>query len=299
MRKKHLAQTAFALLLAAGASSGFAQMAPGGPITPEERPRERAAVLGDRSGAVNPGYGVNWKIEAPLVAAGTAWTLYGFSQVYNKPNSDINDIRALNRDDINGFDRWAAGKSSKDADRISNYPFYGAIPAPLLLIGLDRNVRKDAGRVAFLYLEAMAITGTLYTGATFLVDRYRPETYDLSIPEGDRTGGNYKNSFFAGHVANVATITFFTAKVFNDYHPRSPWRWAFWGGATAATATTVYLRHEAGKHWPTDLALGTAVGVASGILVPHLHKHVRADGRGFSMAPLVGPANGVTLSYRF
>jgi membrane-associated phospholipid phosphatase len=247
----------------------------------------------------NPEYKYNWKVDGPITLAGTAWTLYGFTQVYSKEKSTIAEIQALNKDDINGFDRWAAGMSSKDADTKSNYLFYGLIPAPFLLAGIDKRMRSDFWKINGLYIEAMAITGTLYTGATFFVDRYRPETYDNTLTLDERTNGNYKNAFFAGHVANVATISFFTAKIFNDYHRNNPWRWAVWGGAAVATGITAYYRHEAGKHFPSDILLGTAVGVASGILVPQLHKNRRTDGRGLGISPMLGPYNGMSLSYRF
>ncbi len=247
----------------------------------------------------NPEYQYNLKLEGPLTLAGTAWTLYGFSQVYSKENSTLAEIQALDKNNINAFDRWAAGKSSESADAESNYLFYGLIPAPFLLAGLDKRMRKDFWKISALYVEAMAITGTLYTGATFFVDRYRPETYDNSLTADQRTGGNYKNAFFAGHVANVGTIAFFTAKIYNDYHKENPWRWAVWGGAAVATGITAYYRYEAGKHFPSDILLGTAVGVASGILVPQLHKKRRADGRGLGIVPMVGPYNGLSINYRF
>ncbi len=246
-----------------------------------------------------PDYHIRWAADAPIVAAGTAWTLWAFGKVYDKDSSTIAQIQALRTEDINGFDRWAAGKHSTTAAQASDFFFYGAIPAPLLLLGLDKTIRKDFLKVGLLYWETMAITGTLYTGATYFVDRYRPETYDFSKPAAERVSGNYKNAFFAGHVANVGAATFFAAKVFQDYHPTSPWRWAFWGGAAAATATTAVLRHEAGKHWPSDLLLGTIVGAGAGILVPQLHKKIRPDGTGLRLAPYYGPGTGISLAYGF
>lgn len=246
-----------------------------------------------------PDYKLRWKVDAPIIAAGTAWTLYGFGRVYDKDKSTLAQIQALRTEDVNGFDRWAAGKHSAEAAKTSDFLFYGSIPLPLILMGADKTIRKDFWKVGALYLETMAITGTLYTGATYLVDRYRPETYDFSTPAADRLSGNYKNAFFAGHVANVGAITFFTAKIFHDYHPTSPWRWAFWGGAGLATGTTALLRHEAGKHWPTDLLLGTLVGAGAGILVPQLHKKMHADGTGLRIAPYMGPGTGISLAYRF
>ncbi len=59
----------------------------------------------------------------------------------------------------------------------------------------------------------MSITGLFYTGSTYLTDRYRPLAYNIES-RGEAMRGGAKNSFIAGHVALVATSTFFTAKVF-------------------------------------------------------------------------------------
>jgi membrane-associated phospholipid phosphatase len=224
------------------------------------------------------------RVDIPLTAATVGWTLYAFSQVYSKPNSTAAQIEQLNKNNLAWFDRWAAGMSSKDADSKSNLLFYGGLSFPFFLLA-DRKVRADAPKVGLLYLETMAITGFLYTSATYWDDRYRPETYDQSIPVADRQGGNYKNAFFAGHVAQVASFSFFTAKIYDTYHPHSPWKWAFYGGAALTTGTTIYLRHRAGKHFPSDILLGTAVGTLSGILVPQLHKRKNAAGQGWQLSP--------------
>ncbi|RYD51408.1 MAG: phosphatase PAP2 family protein [Sphingobacteriales bacterium] len=295
--------TALALLTgtATQAQDALALAAPTAQVVPEDSGNERFLMPRPQQDvlAARPDYHLSWKVDAPITAAGTAWTLWAFTHVYDKDTSTLAEIQALKKEDVNSFDRWAAGKDSEAADANSNYLFYGLIPAPLVLAGLDPAIRKDFWKVGALYLETMAITGTLYTGATFFVDRYRPETYNFDKPASERVDGNYKNAFFAGHVANVGAISFFTAKIFHDYHPNSPWRWAFWGGAALATGATAYMRHEAGKHWPTDLALGTAVGVAAGILVPQLHKKLRADGTGLRISPYIGQGTGMSIAYRF
>jgi membrane-associated phospholipid phosphatase len=165
----------------------------------------------------------------------------------------------------------------------------------------DKHIRKDAGKIGFLYLEAMSITGLLYTGSTYLTDRFRPETYADQIPPEDRTRGGNKNSFFAGHVALVGTSTFFVAKVFSDYHPGSPLNYIFYGAAIASTGATAYLRHRAGKHFPSDIVIGLAVGTLSGILVPHLHKNKIEEPR-LSFKPYLdmnmGLSQGIKVAYR-
>lgn len=307
MDLKSLVKTACSLLFCTGAYTLHAQTPSTFAALPQTAPAEisipekETFFMPRQQDVFNPGpnYQLNWKVDAPIIAAGTAWTLWAFGQVYDKDSSTLAQIQALKKEDINGFDRWAAGKNSEAADANSNYLFYGLIPAPLILAGLDPAMRKDFWKISALYLETMAITGTLYTGATFLVDRYRPETYDFNLPPAGRVSGNYKNAFFAGHVANVGAISFFTAKIFHDYHPDSKWKWAFWGGAGLATAATAVMRHEAGKHWPSDILLGTLVGAGVGILTPELHKKMKADGTGLRIAPYNGPGTGISLAYRF
>ena len=242
-------------------------------------------------------YKLNWKYDAPVTAVGAAWSLYAFTQIYNKPSTPVAEIEALDKNDINAFDRWAAGNSNDAADDNSDFIFYGAMPYPLVLLA-DKEIRKDAPKIGFLYLEAMAFTGLFYTGSTYFTNRFRPEAYNTDIPAADRTNGGMRNSFLAGHVALVATSTFFTAKVYNDYHPGSTWSYVLWGTAAAATGTTIYLRHIAGKHFPTDIIVGTALGVGSGILVPHLHKNKVKGNQALNISPFMGENTyGLTLRY--
>jgi hypothetical protein len=241
---------------------------------------------------------LNLPVDAAITLPATAWTLYAFSAVYSKPDIDSAVLAGLKKENIPSFDRWAVKHSDK-ADEVSNYAFYGCIPYPLIFLA-DRDMRRDWKRVYGLYWEAMAITGLLYTGTNFFVDRYRPETYDVTKPFGERQSGNEKNAFFAGHVAMVATSTFYAASIYDEYHHDRKLKWLFYGIATAATGTTIYLRHEAGKHFPSDLLVGTLVGVGSGMLVPRLHRN-KAYNRGTSwhISPTMGQGYGLAATWRF
>src|SRR5690242_9934349 len=55
--------------------------------------------------------GIDW----PLVLSGTAFSLYGFSVIYNKDKVPEATILNLRKSDINGFDRWAADVYSSSA----------------------------------------------------------------------------------------------------------------------------------------------------------------------------------------
>jgi membrane-associated phospholipid phosphatase len=236
-------------------------------------------------------------VDIPIVAVAGGWSYYALSKIYKKDSTAVEDILLLRKEDINGFDRWAADVYYPDAELESDKIFYGSMPLPLLLL-FDKEIRKDALKIAVLYTEALSITGTLYTSSTYF-NRYRPAAYSDALTVEQRRSGNQRNSFFAGHVALVATSTFFTAKVYSDYHPKSKFRWVLYGVAIGATGATGYLRHRAGKHFPSDIILGTAVGALSGILVPQLHKTRNAENRRVYIYPFTGESHGLAAIYKF
>ncbi len=217
-------------------------------------------------------------VDIPITAVGTGWSLYAFTEIYNKDESSEEKILSLNVNDIPWFDRHGASVYHPEADKVGNAIFYGSMPLPILLM-LDKDIRKDAMKIAFLYLESMSITGLLYTGSVYLADRYRPYAYNPEVPIDKRTRGGAKNSFYAGHVALVGTSTFFIAKVLNDYHPDWKAKWLPFTAAALATGTTGYMRHRGGQHFLSDILLGTTLGTLTGILVPEFHKNKFADGR--------------------
>jgi hypothetical protein len=238
-------------------------------------------------------------VDIPVTLIGAGWSMYAFSKIYSKDPSTEQEINNLNKNNINGFDRWGAEVYSTKAADASDLFFYGSMPLPIVLM-LDKDIRKDALKISFLYLEAMSVTGFLYTGSTYLTNRYRPLAYNTTdgVSLDEKRRGGAKNSFFAGHVALVATSTFFTAKVFSDYNPHSKLKYLFYGVAIVSTAGTGYLRHRGGKHFPSDIVIGTAVGTLSGLLVPHFHKNSRKNNN-LSFYPFAGESNGISMIYKF
>jgi membrane-associated phospholipid phosphatase len=147
-----------------------------------------------------------------------------------------------------------------------------------------------------MYLEAMSVTGLLYTGSVYFVDKYRPYTYNPDVPMDKKTRGGGKNSFFAGHVALVGTSTFFVAKTFADYHPESKIKWIFYTLAGISTGATAILRAKAGEHFLSDIIIGTGIGTITGIMVPQLHKIKSPDSR-LSIFPSMD-GKGLSLVYK-
>lgn len=244
-------------------------------------------------------YNYKNKIDIPITAVGAVVSLINLDKVNNKDRSSAETILALDPADINGFDRGAAGNFNENAQTASDFFFYTSIPFPLIFTAIDDRMRKDYGRLTLLYTEAMAFTGIFYTSAQLLNDRYRPQTYNTDLTLDKRQRGSNRNSFYSGHVAMVATSTFFLAKVYSDYYPDSPLRWAFWTGAGLSTIFTGHLRMLAGSHFPTDVILGGVMGFAAGFLTPHFHKNKLFKNERLSFHPFSGQYHGLRLAYEF
>jgi membrane-associated phospholipid phosphatase len=237
-------------------------------------------------------------VDVPIVAIGTGWSLYAFTKIYTKDSSTTEEILSLNKNDIPAFDRWATKYWNPKSYNSGNALFYAAMPLPLVVSLVDNKLRKDYFKLSFMYLESMSITGLLYTGSVYFVDRHRPYAYNPNVDMSQKVRGGAKNSFYSGHVALVASSTFFTATILSDYHPNSKFKWLYYTLAGATTATMAYTRLKAGQHFPSDLLLGIAQGTLTGILVPKLHKSKFVNDH-VSIAPLIGDQRGVAVAYRF
>ncbi|HYC40125.1 MAG TPA: phosphatase PAP2 family protein [Chitinophagaceae bacterium] len=246
---------------------------------------------------IQPVYKLKPKTDLPIMAVGSAWSLYAFTKIYSKDTSTRAQILALDKDNIPGFDRWATKYYSEQTYHSGDELFYGAMPLPLVVGLIDGKIRKDYFKMAYLYWQTMSITGLLYTGSTYFTNRYRPYAYNPEVPMSARQRGGAKNSFFAGHVALVASSTFFTASVLDHYHPDSKLRWVYYAVAGAATATVAYKRLRAGQHFPSDILLGIAQGTLTGLLVPRVHR-VKPDPR-LSIFAVPGEKSTLTVVYRF
>ena len=252
-----------------------------------------------KNGVFEPVYKLKPTRDVPVFLAAAGWSAYAFTKIYSKDRSSESTILSLDKSDINGFDRWAVRPHSEKVGKNSNYLFHGSMPLPFLFLAFT-DTRKDFFKLGFLYLEAMSITGLLYTGSVYFTDRFRPYAYSEETPMAWRTRGGAKNSFYAGHVALVATSTFFMAKVYADYNPDSKIKWLVYGLAGAATSSMAYLRHRGGFHFPSDIILGVTQGTLTGILVPHFHKNKLIKDPTISLMPFSnGEANGLTLVYNF
>lgn len=186
------------------------------------------------------------------------------------------ELASLNRLQINRFDRPTSFNWNPRAKKTSDMLALGAIVLPAALLAF-KPVREDFPEVLTMGVQAISFTYGLTGFAKASVRRNRPFTYIDATNDSQlyraQLGQDARFSFFSGHTSLSAASTFFLAKVYSDYYPRSSAKPFVWTGAILVPAFVGFLRVRSGKHFPTDVITGYVVGAAVGILTPHLHKN--------------------------
>jgi membrane-associated phospholipid phosphatase len=223
-------------------------------------------------------YEIDWRKESQFLFTGAAFS--GLSFYYKRKTKVFTpeEIATLSSRNINSFDRFTTDKYSLSAGKASDLLWSSSHIMPLLFL-TNKTTRKDFKTIASLYGEVFLINSSLTYLSKNFFQRARPFVYNDAVDISKKLKPNAKTSFFSGHTSFTAANTFFVAKVFADYFPDSKWKPAVWGLAAAIPAATGYFRVAAGKHFPTDVITGYAVGAAIGILVPHWHKRKKVDQR--------------------
>ncbi len=216
-------------------------------------------------------YQFSWGRDAVVLGfgLGTNTTSY-FLQQGLEPLTP-GQINMLDASEVSAFDRDALDNYDQTAHQLSNGFLFTSLALPGILL-LDRSTRKDAPRIGALLAESIAVTNGITGMTKRLVKRNRPYMYNPDVPLSEKQTVNGRFSFFSGHASFSATVSFFTARVWCDYHPDSRLKPVVWGLAATLPAATGYLRYKAGKHFLSDVGTGYAIGALVGYFVPTLHK---------------------------
>jgi membrane-associated phospholipid phosphatase len=207
--------------------------------------------------------------DLALLGTGIGLTVLGIYMVNNTDEVTLEDIAALDPNDIPGFDRGAIYNNSKTAKRMSDIILYAGSVLPFMTY--ITRAKYQGAAIGIMALETFLISNGLTSVTKAAVKRYRPLNYNPEFSDEDKLKHNTRFSFFSGHASNTAAVSFFSAKVLTDMHPNMKNKWMIWTIAAAIPASISYLRFEAGKHFPSDVIVGYGVGAAVGFLVPTLH----------------------------
>jgi membrane-associated phospholipid phosphatase len=223
-------------------------------------------------------YHVNYWVTGGMILGGLTLEKIGVAWISNKSQITIGELQNLDRKDISPIDRWALNfdpSQMNKFEKLSNQLQTVIVFLPFFTL-IDPAIRKDWLDILLMYAQTQAITNNFYLyspfGATFQ-NRLRPVVYYAAVDTGKRTEPNNRNSLYSGHVAACAEASFFTAKIFCDYHPELGMnKYLVYGAAAIPPLLMSYFRLGALAHFPTDLMVGFGVGALCGILVPEFHR---------------------------
>jgi membrane-associated phospholipid phosphatase len=188
---------------------------------------------------------------------------------------------------VNAIDRRAIGNSSQAAATISNVTSIVAIAAPigfeLATLGPSSAFLEDA----IVFGQTVLLSNALANVAKLVVQRPRPETYAATDPALLRSTDSYL-SFYSGHATNTFAALTAASMILHLRYGTTFWPFL----VTVLIGSSVAVeRVLAGKHFPTDVTLGAAVGIAEGLLIPYWHmKRPESPAYRFSLVPITAGA---------
>jgi membrane-associated phospholipid phosphatase len=242
---------------------------------------------------------VNYWVSVPIILIGGASGIYHLYHPVS--NIDSADLATINPNNVPFFDRVSLHQNIALVPQWDVYAQIGQITGaamPFLLL-IDGDIRQDWLPVLTIGLEVNMIALGIYSisplGPSFQT-RYRPLVYypkaEAEAAGIDQADGNNKESFYSGHVASVAASAFFMAKVYCDYHPDAN-PYLVYSLAAVPTLAMSYIRIMTLDHFPSDIAVGIAVGTLCGVLIPELHK---VGNRNLSIGAYSSPTMGTGLT---
>jgi len=172
--------------------------------------------------------------------------------------------------EVNGFDRSSAGNYDQKWRLVSDLTLFGALGGGIAVV-LGDGWFVGGLQDLVVVVESVIWANGLAALGNLAVRRPRPLLYGDKAPLDAREDPAAALSFISGHSALVAALT---TSVFSTTYRRDPDRalpWVILGVGTAATAMAGVGRVLAGRHFPSDVLIGTALGASTGFLLPAIH----------------------------
>jgi len=203
------------------------------------------------------------------VSVGTAGILYVVPGAVGLPNG-APSCAPCDPASLPGVDRWALRPVSATVGAVSNLALVGVAGSAAFLSVYGLPGAQARGNAAVL-ANSMAWTAATTEWLKVIVRRKRPVLYtsDTSGATAAATDRGNQESLPSGHasVAFAAATTYWMLARREHLPHGTRNTILLYAGAVGVAA----LRVAAGKHFPTDVVAGAALGSAVGWLVPTIH----------------------------
>ena len=217
-------------------------------------------------------YQLNKTTDIWLTAGGAVLLGAGLAVMNSVQPLSVEEINSLDKNDINKFDRqFMNGYREGFA---GDLVLYTSFLMPLSFMAVAP-IREDWQTIGVMGLQVIMIQSGINLMVKGLTSRTRPYAYDPIAPLEKKLDRSTRLSFYSGHTATTAAISFFTARVFSDYLDDGSTKTFIWSGAIAYSALAAYLRVASGHHYFTDVLVGYIVGATIGYVIPEIHKSMK------------------------
>ncbi len=215
-------------------------------------------------------------IDIPLLHMAGVLSMQGYMSYLSLPDEEVAQKSPWT------WDRSWTGQYSRTAAEWSDHLLYGGLAFPLLWWGewaTGRIERQEFLADAVILAEVLVLNSALNNLVRGVELWARPLYFSHEAPEKERLSDQARSSFYSGHASSsfalATAVVIFNSSRERPLVPTLPLAVGVYGTATAISA----LRVAAGKHYPTDVVAGAAVGSLVGWAIPKLHE-VPAEGEG-------------------
>lgn len=236
-----------------------------------------------------------WNVSYPVDGT-VAATLLGASYLLSR--YPVDTTRRWQHEPF-PFDDGLRGRYSESAAAWSDALGTMALATPAFAVaggGLDESVAHRG----IIYAQALSATMLLTNTSKYLVQRPRPHAYSLDpdiVAMTKSRGSDSHLSFYSGHSSIAFTGAIAGSYMFAVQSTDETGRAWLWGAELAFASMTANLRIRAGKHYYSDVIMGSLVGAAVGLTVPRIHLDSSQDftPTGTEYAAMAGGLVGGTL----
>lgn len=224
-------------------------------------------------------YQLNARKEAWLTGATLPFT--GATILLNSKMKPLtrDAVSQLDVNKINGLDRFATNNWNLKIAHRSDWTLnttmgLGAVSNFLLpvIFKRDEGYGKHMSTLGIIWMETNLVNYTLTELSKTIFKRNRPYLYGAKASDEFQLEKDARKSFFSGHTSFTAMNSFYMASIITGYQKGNAWNPVIWSVASLPPLLAAVQRVRAGKHFPTDVAVGYLVGAACGIFIPKLHE---------------------------
>ena len=221
-------------------------------------------------------YEVSVRLDVPLSLGIVLTSVLGVYQYYGMSKISSSDLKP--KSELLPWDRPFAGLYSGWATTVSHYSGALAV-APLALAGVSWYKGDadghDFGAFSLMFVEAFALQNALNQLGRSTQLWPRPYIYaerGEGRKKAESARGEAYGSFYSGHASAAFTVAVFTGEWFSEIYPNSKYKSLIWVSSLTLAGAVGALRVVAGKHYPTDVVVGSLVGTGVSFGVLKLHE---------------------------